>query len=148
VRQEFGKDVLATTGELRRRVNQHLGREDLTSETLRGAGSSDVRESLRAGSLEVAAGSGKLLRYAEVVSAAGVKGLREEPDEAVIEKIQRDGVEKCVTPDLALLALPEPVVQMGKAMPMDCSGASFLRSGWWFGGQATSPRSTWMIGLA
>ena len=35
VREELGKDMLARTGELRIRVNQHLGRDDLTSANIR-----------------------------------------------------------------------------------------------------------------
>lgn len=226
VRKELGKDVLAKTGELRIRVNQHLGREDLTSENIRvaleqipctvirakvlreiaegafhpkeelvlaelfaaveqyavscnksalgssssraqlaltgdfsqvkgsadaaetGAQSSDVGETKSAASLEVYADSGKLLRYAEVVSAAGVKAIREKPDEAVIQKIQRDCVEKLLTPKLALSEIPEPVVQMVKAMTMYFSGASFSRIGCWFGGKAKSTMYTWIIGLS
>lgn len=225
VRQELGKDGLVRTGELRIRVNQHLGREDLSSENIRvalaqipctviratvlreiargafhpkeeivlaelfgavehyalschtralgsspsqtqfalagdsglvngdeaaetGAESCDVGESLSAARLEVYAGSGKVLRYAEVVSAAGVKAIREEPDEAVIEKIQRDCVEKLLTPKLALSEIPEPVAQMVKAMTIYFSGASFSRIGWWFGGKAKSTMYIWVIGLA
>lgn len=35
VREESGKDVLAKTGALCTRVNQHLGRDDLTSANIR-----------------------------------------------------------------------------------------------------------------
>ena len=51
--------------------------------------------------LEADADSGKLVRYAELVSAAGIKAIREAPDEAVIQKTQTDAVEKLLTPNLA-----------------------------------------------
>jgi hypothetical protein len=225
VRDELGNDVLAKTSELRLRVNQHLGREDLTSTNIRvaleqipctvmrqkvlreiaagafhpkeevvlaelfaaveqdhlrgpkkavgssvsatlpvlagdsalvngdeaaetGAESSAAEELIRAVSLEASANSGKLVRYAEVVSAAGSQAIREEPDKGVIQKIQTDVVEKLLTPQLGLSEIPESVVQMVKAMTMYFSGASFSRIGCWFGGKAKSTMYTWIIGLA
>jgi transposase-like protein len=224
-RDEFGRDGLVKTGEVRMRVNQRLGREDLPSATIRvafehipctvvrarvvqeiaegafhpreevglaelfaavehgdvsgnkravgagssgtlpgrsgdsglvkgaaaverGAASADGGEALSAVSREVDAASGKLWRDAEVGSAAGGKALHEEPDEAVIEKIQSESVGKLLTPELALSEIPESVSQMVKAMTRDCSGASFSRIGWWVGGKAKSTGSTWVIGLA
>ena len=225
VRKELGKDVLAKTRELRIRVNQQLGREDLTSANIgvalehipctvirakvlreiadgsfhpkeelvlaelfaaveqgdirvsknavdsscsatlpvlpgnsalvkgddgakAGSESSDGETLMRAVSLEAYAGSGKLLRYAEVVSAAGVKAIRAESDDVVIQKIQTDVIEKLLTPKLALSEIPESVIQMVKAMTMYFSGASFSRLGCWFGGKAKSTMYTWIIGLA
>jgi transposase-like protein len=112
------------------------------------AESSDVEELSSAVSLEAYADSGKLLRYAEVAVAAGVKAIREEPDEAVIEKVQMDFAEKLLTPHLALSEIPASVSQMVKAMTMYFSGASFSRLGCWFGGKAKSTMYTWVIGLA
>ena len=225
VRRELGKDVLATTSELGIRVNQRLGREDLSSANIRvalahipctviranvlrelakgafhpkeevvvaelfeiverealgchkgalsssssgahlalagdssqvkgnggaetGAPSGDGGDAGSPANLGVYAGSGKLLRAAEMVSAAGVKAIREKPDETVIEKIQRDCVEKLLRPNVALAEIPEPVVQMVKAMAMYFSGASFSRLGCWFGGKSKSTMYTWIIGLA
>jgi transposase-like protein len=108
----------------------------------------DVEELMSAGSLEASADSGKLLRYAEVVFAAGVKSLRKEPDDAVIQKIQRDFAEKLLTPHLAVSEIPVSVRQMVKAMTMYFSGASFSRLGCWFGGKAKSTMYSWVIGLA
>lgn len=225
VREELGKDVLAKTGELRMRVNQHLGRDDVTSANIRvalehipctvirakvlqemaegafhpkeevvlaklfttleqervrgakravgarvsvplprlaedaalvngdaaaetAAARAAAEELMRAVSLEASADSGKLVRYAEVVSAAGVKAIREEPDEDVIQKIQMAVVEKLLTPKLGLSEIPEAVGPMVKAMAMYFSGASFSRLGCWFGGKAKSTMYTWVIGLA
>jgi transposase-like protein len=219
VREELGKDVLAKSGDLRIRVNQHLGREDVTSANIRvalaqipctvirqkvlreiaegafhpkedvvlaelfavfeqgdvrgnrgavgscssrslpavvkrddaaerGAERSDAGETMSVVSLEECADSGKLLRYAEIVSAAGIEAIREEPDTAIIQKIQADCVEKLLTPKLALSEIPESVVQMVKAMTMYFSGASFSRIGCWFGGKAKSTMYNWIIGLA
>ena len=225
VREELSKNILARTDELRIRVNQQLGRDDLTSANIRvaleqipcpvirsnvlreiakgalhpkedivlaelfaaieqgemrghtsarracssrtrltlagnaasvkrddavekGAERSEAGEAMSAGNLEADAVSGKLLRYAELVSAAGVKAIREEPDEAVIQKIQAAYSEKLLTPHLALSEIPESVVQMVKAMTMYCSGASFSRIGCWCGGKAKSTMYTWIIGLA
>jgi transposase-like protein len=114
----------------------------------RSSESSDAGEAMSAVSLAECADSGKLLRYAQSVSAAGIEAIREEPDDAVIQKIQADCVAKLLTPKLALSELPESVVQMVKAMTMYFSGASFSQIGRWFGGKAKSTMYTWIIGLA
>jgi transposase-like protein len=114
----------------------------------RGQASSDAGEEMRAVIPEDSSDSGKLLRYAEIVSAAGIEAIREEPDEAVIQKVQADSVEPLFTPNLPLSEVPESVVQMVKAMTMYFSGASFSRLGRWFGGKAKSTMYNWIIGLA
>lgn len=226
VREELRKDVLVKSGELCLRVNQRLGRDDLTSANIRAAleqiactvirqsvlreiaagsfhpkeevvlaelfaafdqgdesGSSEVVRSCSPVSLSVQAGdvalvnredadesgqvssaageemraavspeacgaSEKRVRYAEIASAAGIEAIREEPDEAVIQKIQADSVKTLLTPNLAVSEVPESVAQMVKAMTMYFSGASFSRIGRWFGGKAKSTMYTWIIGLA
>jgi len=90
--------------------------------------------------------SEKLLRYAEIVSAAGIEAIREEPDEAVIQKIQADSVGKLLSPNVGLSEIPESVVEMVKAMTMYHSGASLSRIGCWFGGKANSTIYTWIMG--
>jgi transposase-like protein len=112
------------------------------------AESHDVEELMSAVTVEAYGGPGKLLRYAEVVSAAGVKAIREEPDESVTQKIQSDFAEKLLTPELGVFDIPESVSQMVKAMTMYFSGASFSRIGCWFGGRSKSTMYTWVIGLA
>ena len=114
----------------------------------KGAARAGVGETMRAVSLEACADSGKLLRDAEIVSAAGIEAIREEPDAAVIQKMPADCVEQVRTPKLALSEIPESVVQMVKAMTRYFSGASLSRLGCWFGGKAKSTRSPWMIGWA
>jgi len=92
--------------------------------------------------------SEKLLRYAEIVSAAGIEAIREEPDEAVIQKIQADSVGKLLSPNVGLSEIPESVVGMVKAMTMYHSGASLSRIGCWFEGKAKSTIYTWIMGLS
>jgi transposase-like protein len=113
-----------------------------------GAGSSDPGEVMSVVSLDACADSDPLLRYAELVSAVGLEAIREEPDEVIIQKIQAECVEKLLTPELRLSEIPEPVVQMVKAMPLYFAGASFSRIGRWFGGRAKSTMYIWIIGLA
>ena len=123
-----------------------LVKRDAAAET--DAEYSDDEELMSAGSLEASAESGKLLRYAEVMFAAGVTSIRKEPDDAVIQKTQRDFAEKLLTPHLAVSGIPVSVRQMVKAMTMYCSGASLSRLGCWFGGKAKSTMYSWVIGLA
>jgi transposase-like protein len=218
VREELGKDVLAKTGVLCTRVNQHLGRDDLSAANIRVAleqipctvirapvfremaqgafhpkeevvlaelfaavehaevtghattgGACATRplppvagavvglksdaaperdEAMRPGGLEPSPDSGKLVRYAEVAFQAGIEAIRDVPDETLVQKTQAAGVEPLLTPQLALSELPEPVVQMVKAMALYSSGASFSHIGRWFGGRAKSTMYTWIIGLA
>ncbi len=105
-------------------------------------------EAIRAVSLAECAAPGKLLRYAQSASAAGIEAIRAEPDESVIEKIQADCVEKLLTPGRARSEIPGPVAQMVTAMTMYCSGAAFSQIGRWFGGKAKSTMYSWIIGLA
>jgi transposase-like protein len=102
----------------------------------------------RMASDETARHSEKLVRYAELVSAAGIEAIREEPDEALIQKIQADAVGKLLSPHVGLSEIPESVVGMVKAMTMYHAGASLSRIGWWFGGKAKSTIYTWVMGLA
>lgn len=218
VRDELGNDVLAKTGALCTRVNQHLGRDDLTPANIRAAleqipctviratvlrdmaegafhpkeqvvlaelfaalehdeasghtrpggswavravpalvgdvvegnrdGPSESHEAIRPVSPETPPDAGKRLRYAEIASHAGIEAIRETPDEAIIQKTQAACVEALLTPKLALSTIPEPVVQMVKAMALYASGASFSQLGRWFGGRAKSTMYTWVIGLA
>lgn len=225
VREELRQDVLVRSAELRLRVNQRLGREDLTSANIRvaleqisctvirqrvlreiAAGAFHPKEevvlaelfaaveqadkrktgraveccpavglSAQAGDVAVvqrddaddsgqaraessketsavspaeSVASGKLVRYAEMVFAAGIEAIHEESDEAVIQKVQADSVAKLLTPNLPLSEIPEVVVQMVKAMTMYFSGTPFSRLGRWFGGKAKSTMYIWAIGLA
>jgi transposase-like protein len=218
VRDELGKDVLAKTGVLCTRVNQHLGRDDLTCANIRVAleqipctviratvlrdmtagafhpkekvvltelfaaleddevightrpvgsgavravsalvgdvgevtrdGVSESHEARRPVSLETRPESGKLLRYAELASHAGIEAIRDAPDEAIIQKTQAACVDDLLTPNLPLSEIPGPVVQMVKAMALYASGASLSQLGRWFGGKAKSTMYTWVIGLA
>jgi transposase-like protein len=225
VRHELGKDVLANTNALRIGVNQHLGREDLSTDNIRAAldqipcsivrktvlrdlahGSlhpkeavvltelftmveqakvngtksavgtcairplpalseptafdhlgapaetraegAEVGERIFSGRLEACVDSGTLLRSAEMVSAGGIEAIREEPDEAIIQKIQADSIRKLLSPEYALSEIPPVVVQMVQAMAMYFSGTSLSRIGYWFGGKAKSTMYTWIIGLA
>jgi len=225
VRDELVRDVLVKSGALRKRVNERLGREDVTSANIRVAleqipctvirrrvlreieeGSfhpkeevvlsevfavfeqgdesgnriaegccsslalcsqsedvvsvkresgaereqenSDGDETLGVGMLEASRVSGKLLRYAEMVFTGGIEAIHEEPDEAVIQKIQAESVGKLLTPRFAVSELPESVVQMVKGMPLYYSGASLSRIGRWFGGKAKSTMYIRIIGLA
>lgn len=91
---------------------------------------------------------GKLLRYAEIASQAGIEALRETPDEAIVQHTQAACVDALLTPKLPLSEIPEPVVQMVKAMALYASGASFSQLGRWVGGKAKSTIYTWVIGLA
>jgi len=92
--------------------------------------------------------SGKLLRYAEQASAAGMKALHEAPDEVIIQKRQAACVEALLTPQFPLSEIPEPVTQMVTSMAMYQSGTSFSQLGRWFGGKAKSTMYIWVIGLA
>jgi len=92
--------------------------------------------------------SGKLARYAEIASQAGIEALREEPDEAIVQRTQAACVDVLLTPKLPLSEIPEPVAQMVKAMALYASGASFSQLGRWFGGKAKSTIYIWVIGLA
>ncbi len=62
--------------------------------------------------------SGKLLRYAETASRAGIEAIREAPDEAIVQKTQAACVDDLLTPKLPLSEIPEPVVQMVTAMAL------------------------------
>jgi len=225
--EELGKDVLAKTGTLCTRVNQHLGRDDLTSANIRvaleqipctvmratvlreiaegafhpkeqvvlaevfaalahdertghalpvgscavrsapalvgdavGPRNADVAENSRntdvaesnaarrSVGLDRSPDSGKLGRYAEIASHAGLDAIHEAPDERIIQHTQAACVAPLLTPKLALSDLPEPVVPMVKAMALDASGASFSQLGRWFGGKAKRTMYTWIIGLA
>jgi transposase-like protein len=97
---------------------------------------------------EAASHSEKLVRYAELVSAAGIEAIREEPDEALIQKTQTDSVVKLLTPGLALSELSESVGRMVQAMARYHAGASFSQIGRWFGGYAKSTMSSWIMGFA
>jgi transposase-like protein len=114
----------------------------------RGPESAEAGEAIGAVSLEEWAASGKLLRYAEIVSAASIAATREEPDEAILEKIQADSVKQLLTPNLPVSEVPESVAQMVKAMTLYFSGTSFSRLGRWFSGRAKSTMYNWTIGLA
>jgi transposase-like protein len=92
--------------------------------------------------------SGKLLRYAETASRAGIEAIREAPDEAIVQKTQAACVDDLLTPKLPLSEIPEPVVQMVTAMALYASGASLSQLGRWCGGKAKSTIYTWVIGLA
>jgi transposase-like protein len=225
VRDELRHEVLITSKALRLRVNQRLGRTDLTSGNIRvaleqipcrvirrsvlreiAAGAFHVKEEVvltelfamceqgevrrirgavrscsphkwslqspdvvmddpgeadtggddvRAGeperrvvSHEQGHASAKLLRYAEMVSAAGIQAIRAEPDEAVIQKTQADSVRKLLTPNCPISAIPKSVVRMVTAMTMYYSGVSLSRIGRWFGEKAKSTIYTWIMGLA
>jgi transposase-like protein len=88
------------------------------------------------------------VKYAELASHVGLAAIREAPDEALVQKTQAACVTPLLTPKLALSEIPEPVVQMVKAMALYASGASFSQLGRWFGGKAKSTMYTWIIGLA
>jgi transposase-like protein len=225
VRDELGHDVLAKTGALCVRVNQHLGRDDLTSANIRvaleqipctviravvlreiaqgafhpkeavvlaelfaavephaGAGRARTMRASSSRSVPALVGpvvdaqrpehreseterlepaeaahpmnpapcpdSGKLMRYAEIASHAGLEALREAPDEAIVQKTQTTCVDALLTPNLPLSEIPKPVVQMVKAMALYASGASFSQLGRWCGGKAKSTIYTWVIGVA
>ncbi len=225
VREELSRDVLAKTGALRTRVNQHLGRDDLTSANIRVAleqipctviratvlreiaqgafhpkeevvlaelfaaveqheGAGRVRTTGASSSRSVPAligpvvdvqcnehceseaerlepaeverpvspapcpDSGKLARYAEIASHAGIEAIRDAPDEAIVQHTQAACVDDLLTPKLPLSEIPEPVTQMVKAMALYFSGASFSQIGRWFGGKAKSTMYTWIIGMA
>lgn len=226
VSEELRKHVLIKSGELRSRVNQRLGRDDLTSANIRVAleqipcsvirgpvlreiasgsfhpkeevvltafctffeqdeqsgkrvtGDSGCAGALPAQAIDVvcvnrddraekeptgwAAGgqelsseiaehrgvSGKLVRYAAIVSAAKLEAIHEEPDERVIQKVQWETVSKLFTPHLAVSEIPQSVVQMVKAMTLYFSGASFSRLGCWFGAKSKSTMYNWIIGFA
>jgi transposase-like protein len=219
VRDELGHDALANTGTLCFRVNQRLGRDDLSCANIRvaleqipctvirtpvlreiAAGAFHPRESVVLAELfaalahdeamvsassgrvkaapagAVAVGdlveghdagvpesqeanrprcpassppdSGKLLRYGESATQAGIEALRELPDEMLIQKTQAACVDDLLTPNVALSEIPAPVVQMVKAMALYAAGASFSQLGRWFGGKAKSTMYTWVIGLA
>lgn len=92
--------------------------------------------------------SGKLLRYGEIVTLAGIEALREVPDESLIQKTQAACVDDLLTPNVALSEIPAPVVQMVNAMALYAAGASFSQLGRWFGGKAKSTMYSWVIGLA
>ncbi len=109
---------------------------------------SDVDTTNIALSPDMASDSGKLLRYAEQASAAGMKALHEAPDETIIQKRQAACVEALLTPQLPLSEIPEPVTQMVTSMAMYQSGTSFSQLGRWFGGKAKSTMYLWVIGLA
>jgi transposase-like protein len=218
VREELGKDVLVKTGALCARVNQHLGRDDLTADNMRvalkqipctvirarvlrdlaegalhpkeevvlaevfaalehaevpghvsplgswavrpgAAGAGDAgegghdedaesHEAMRPVCPDARGGSGKLVRDAELASHAGMKAIRDVPEEALVQKTQAASVEALLTPNLALSDIPAPVVQMVTAMTLYFSGAAFSRIGCWFGGKVKSTMYTWIIGLA
>jgi len=105
-------------------------------------------EAMRPVCPETGSDSGKLARYAETAFQAGIEAIRDVPDEALVQKTQAACVDQLLTPKLALSELPEPVVQMVKAMAMYYSGASLSQLGRWFGGKAKSTMYTWIIGLA
>jgi hypothetical protein len=84
----------------------------------RGEKLSEAVSEMRAGNPEESCHAEKLLRYAEIVSAAGIQAIREEPDEAAIQKTQADSVRKLLTPNFPMSAIPESVVWMVKAMTM------------------------------
>jgi len=225
VREELGKDVLAKTSTLRIRVNQHLGRDDLTSANIQVALEQIPCTVIRATVLrELAEGafhpkeevvlaelfaaveqgtmsgfkrpagacaprpmppllgevvkakrddasesggerlandevrdrgcpppspdSGKLVRYAEIAAHGGIKAIHEVPDETIVQKTQAACVDQLLTPKRALSDIPEPVVQMVKAMAMYYAGASLSQIGRWFDGKAKSTMYTWIIGMA
>ena len=225
VREELGKDVLAKTSALRIRVNQHLGRDDLTSANIRvaleqipctviratvlrelAAGAFHPKEEVvfaelfaavehgtmsglkrpagacaprpmpallrevvkakrddasesggeRMASAEVkglvcpptSPDSGKLVRYAEITTHAGIDAIHEVPDETIVQKTQTACVAQLLTPKRALSAIPEPVVQMVKAMALYYAGASLSQIGRWCEGKAKSTLYTWIIGMA
>lgn len=97
---------------------------------------------------EEAGRSEKLLRDGEMVCAAAIRAIQEEPDVAVIQTVQADSVEKLLIPHCLVSALPESVVQMVRAMTMYYSGASLSRLARWFGQKAKSTIYNWIIGLA
>lgn len=113
-----------------------------------GEENSDAESKRRVVSHDESGHSEKLLRYAEIVSAVGIEAIREEPDEAVIQKIQADSVGKLLSPNVELSEIPALVVGMVKAMTLYHSGASLSRIGCWFGGKAKSTIYTWIIGLS
>ena len=128
----FGDDLVASHDEASANLDVHA-EADETSPPL---------------SLDTGVDPGKLLRYAEIASAAGLEAIREEADEAIIQQRQAESVELLLTPRVVLSEIPEPVVQMVKAMTMYFSGASFSQLGRWFGGKAKSTMYIWIIGLA
>ncbi len=111
---------------------------------------SEAGEERRSGNSEAEgpANAEKLIRYGELVAAAGIEAIREESDEAVIQKVQADSVQQLLTPDVSMSDIPEPIVQMVKGMTLYYSNSSLSRIGQWFGGKSKSTIYNWVIGLA
>lgn len=77
-----------------------------------------------------------------------IQAIHETPDDAVIQQLQEDCVEKLLTPEVPISDIPEPIVQMVKASAMYYSNTCLSRIGQWFGGKAKSTIYNWVIGLA